>query len=96
MEPADKLSLDVFKNDQESHIIINQELCRECDLKPCLSICPAGLYSISDETGEVLIEYTGCLNAAVVGWPAHPGSWNGTTLGAVLAYSTGMDKKRIL
>jgi ferredoxin like protein len=61
MDPADKISVDIFKNDQESHIIINQALCRECDIKPCLSICPAGLYSISEETGEVLIEYTGCL-----------------------------------
>ena len=61
MEPADKLSLDVFKNDQESHIIIHQEICRECEPKPCLSICPGGLYSVSEETGEVLIEYAGCL-----------------------------------
>ena len=61
MDPGTKLSIDVFKNDQESHIIIKQEVCRGCELKPCLSICPGGLYSVSAETGEVLIEYTGCL-----------------------------------
>ena len=61
MEPADKLSLDFFKNDQESHIIIHQEVCRGCEFKPCISICPGGLYSVSEETGEVLIEYAGCL-----------------------------------
>jgi ferredoxin like protein len=78
MDPADKLSVDIFKNDQESHISINQELCRECDLKPCLSICPAGLYSISDETGEVLIEYTGCLECGScrVGCPSGALEWH--------------------
>jgi len=61
MDPAAKLSVDVFKNDQESHIIIKQEVCRGCELKPCLRICPGGLYSVSEETGEILIEYAGCL-----------------------------------
>jgi ferredoxin like protein len=61
MDPASKLSVDVFKNDQKPHIIVRQEICLHCDLKPCLRICPAGLYSISEETKEILIEYTGCL-----------------------------------
>jgi len=61
MDPASKLSVDIFKNDEEAHIIIRQEICRQCELKPCLRICPAGLYSISEESGEILIEYTGCL-----------------------------------
>ena len=61
MDPASKLSVDIFKNDQESHIVIKQEICRECAIKPCLSICPGGLYSVSEESGEVLIEFTGCL-----------------------------------
>ena len=61
MDPADKLSVDIFRNDQEPHIVIHQEICRHCELKPCLSICPGGLYSMSEEKGEILIEYTGCL-----------------------------------
>jgi ferredoxin like protein len=61
MDPAGKLTLDIFKNDQESHIVIRQEICRRCEMKPCLRICPGGLYSISEETGEILIEFTGCL-----------------------------------
>jgi ferredoxin like protein len=61
MDPGDKLSMDIFKNDQDAHIVIRQEICRHCELKPCLSICPGGLYSVSEETGEILIEYTGCL-----------------------------------
>jgi ferredoxin like protein len=78
MDPATKLSIDVFKNDQESHIIIHQEICKECELKPCLSICPAGLYSISEETGEILIEYTGCLECGScrVACPSGALEWN--------------------
>jgi ferredoxin like protein len=61
MDPAAKLSIDIFKIDQESHIVIRQEICRKCACKPCLRICPGGLYSINKETGELVVEYTGCL-----------------------------------
>jgi ferredoxin like protein len=61
MDPASKLNVDVFKNDRVPHIIVRQEICLQCDPKPCLRICPAGLYSVSEETKEILIEYTGCL-----------------------------------
>ena len=61
MDPASKLALDAFKKDGESHISIRQEICKECSERYCLSICPGGLYSFSDETGELIIEYAGCL-----------------------------------
>jgi ferredoxin like protein len=61
MDPASKLTIDIFKIDQESHIVIHQEICRKCKLKPCLRICPGGLYSMNKETGELVVEYTGCL-----------------------------------
>jgi len=78
MEPADKLSLDAFKTDQKSHIIIHQELCRACEFKPCLSICPGGLYSVSEETGEVRVEYAGCLECGScrVACPHEALEWN--------------------
>ena len=61
MDPADKLIINAIKNDIESHILVNQEKCRGCTRKPCLYICPGGLYTLSEETGEVLIEFNGCL-----------------------------------
>ncbi|MBW2038467.1 MAG: 4Fe-4S dicluster domain-containing protein [Deltaproteobacteria bacterium] len=61
MDPASKLALDAFKNDKESHILIRQEICKSCAEKYCLYVCPGGLYSINEETGELLIEYAGCL-----------------------------------
>lgn len=58
----EKLALDAFKNDKESHIIINHEVCRSrCKVKYCLFVCPGHLYSISEETNEVVVEFAGCL-----------------------------------
>lgn len=61
MDPASKLAVDAFKNDGEPHISIRQEICKGCVERYCLCICPGGLYSVNEETGELLIEYTGCL-----------------------------------
>jgi ferredoxin like protein len=61
MDPAEKLTIDIFKNDQESHIIIRQDICRRCTVKPCLRICPAGLYSLNEERQEIVVEFAGCL-----------------------------------
>lgn len=64
MDPDSKLALDAFKNDEEPHISIRQEICKGCVQKYCLYICPGGLYSINEETGELLNEYTGCLECS--------------------------------
>lgn len=57
---ADKLSLDKFAVDEgEAHIRINNALCKTCDEKTCLFVCPAGLYSEQD--GEIIVEWAGCL-----------------------------------
>jgi ferredoxin like protein len=56
-----KLGLDVFKIHPESHIIIKQEICQTvCQLRYCLHICPAELYTI-DAQGKVQVNYEGCL-----------------------------------
>jgi ferredoxin like protein len=56
-----KLGLNVFKLDTESHITINQEICQaECQIRPCLHVCPANLYTL-DREGKVQVEYEGCL-----------------------------------
>ena len=56
-----KLGLDVFKVDTESHIVINLEICQaKCQIRFCLNICPAGLYTL-DKQDEVQVNYEGCL-----------------------------------
>jgi len=42
-----KLGLDVFKIDTEPHIIIKHEICHtKCQIRFCLNICPAELYTL--------------------------------------------------
>lgn len=62
MKIDEKLAIDAFKNDKESHIIINHDICRaKCTLRPCLFVCPAHLYALNEETNEMTVEYAGCL-----------------------------------
>jgi len=62
MKIEEKLALDAFKTDKESHITITHEICRtRCDRRPCLRVCPAHLYSYNEETKEMAVEYAGCL-----------------------------------
>jgi ferredoxin like protein len=61
MNVETKLGLDVFKIDSEPHILINQEICRSCEEKFCLYVCPGKLYSVNRETGDMEIECSGCL-----------------------------------
>lgn len=57
-----KLGLNAFKLDEESHIRINNEICRrDCREKYCLFVCPAHLYSVNKESGDICVEFEGCL-----------------------------------
>ena len=56
-----KLGTDVFKLDQEPHIVIDQEKCRQsCTMRACLYVCPADLYELDDQ-GDMTVNWEGCL-----------------------------------
>ena len=55
----EKLALNKFDVDKEIHITLKEELCKKCDLKPCLYICPADCFVLKDE--HVTFSYEGCL-----------------------------------
>jgi len=55
----EKLDRVRFRLDREPHIKLNPELCNLCEEKPCLWVCPAGLFTLSE--GEVLFSHEGCL-----------------------------------
>ncbi|PKM78006.1 MAG: hypothetical protein CVU90_04645 [Firmicutes bacterium HGW-Firmicutes-15] len=55
-----KLGLDVFKEDNEFHIKIKEGQAKDVRLKKAILVCPAGLYS-ETENGEVVISVDGCL-----------------------------------
>jgi ferredoxin like protein len=57
-----KLGLNAFKPAEESHIRIHHEICRrECREKYCLFVCPAHLYAVNEETGDLYVDFAGCL-----------------------------------
>ena len=56
-----KLTVLAIKPQAESHIVPDQELCRRCDSRPCIVACPAELWALNEETGEMTIEHAGCL-----------------------------------
>ncbi len=61
MEIEKKIALDAIKNDKESHITLDQERCRQCAEHWCMAVCPGNLYSVNEETKDVVVEYAGCL-----------------------------------
>ncbi|MBI2868260.1 MAG: 4Fe-4S dicluster domain-containing protein [Chloroflexi bacterium] len=61
MNIEDKLFLDRFKVDEESHLKITEggECARRCIEHACLYLCPANVYRLEDET--ITVNYEGCL-----------------------------------
>lgn len=57
----EKIALNAIKNDKESHIRLDQAVCKNCRERFCVYACPGHLYAVSDETGEMVVEYAGCL-----------------------------------
>lgn len=72
----EKLDLVRFKVDRDPHIRLSPELCKTCQTKPCLWVCPAGLFTLSGE--EVLHSYEGCLECGTcrIACPAGAIEWN--------------------
>jgi len=55
-----RLGLDKYEIDAEqSHIRVDPECCRTCLARPCLTVCPAGVYRWVDE--HVTVRYENCL-----------------------------------
>ena len=57
----DKLFLDRFKVEEESHLrILDERKCVEdCQGQPCLYFCPANVYRL--EQDRISVSYEGCL-----------------------------------
>ena len=61
MEVEEKLTINLIRTDENSHIKIDQEKCKICIVQPCLFVCPAKLYKMNEETKEITVEHAGCL-----------------------------------
>ncbi len=91
MDIEAKLGLNVFKIDPEPHILIDHEICQaECQVRYCLHICPAHLYTL-DREGKVQVEYEGCLECGTCLIACSHGalSWQYPTAGFGVQYRFG-------
>lgn len=61
MKVEEKIALNAIRNSTESHIVLNQSICASCGERMCATVCPAHLYSLNEDTGEMVVEYAGCL-----------------------------------
>jgi ferredoxin like protein len=47
--------------DEEAHIRLNNEVCRQCTHRACTFACPARCYQWNEERGRVDFAYEPCL-----------------------------------
>jgi ferredoxin like protein len=57
----ERLALDKYALDENSHITINQEICSQCVDRYCLTVCPAQVYRCEEGEGTVVVNHAGCL-----------------------------------
>ncbi len=64
LDVDDRVGLDTFEFDEEPFITVETDLCLECELKPCLYICPTQVYRWGEDglvyNTEGCIELGGC------------------------------------
>jgi len=74
----DLLGLDKYVIDEEnSHIQIDQTCCLRCELKPCLTVCPAAVYVLAE--GDVVARYENCLECGTCQVACDTGGEGGIT-----------------
>ena len=70
----ERLAVNSFQVDEdESHIVVDQELCRTTGTgKAIIAVCPAGVYTERDH--EIVVDYAACLECGTCLVVAAPGA----------------------
>ena len=50
-----------FQVDELPHIIVNKDICMNCDHHTCVQTCPANCYTYNEPTKLLSIVYENCL-----------------------------------
>jgi ferredoxin like protein len=61
MNIEDLPQLTQFQIDEQSHIVLDKEICKSCDHHACVNSCPANCYTFNEETKRIDIVYETCL-----------------------------------
>jgi ferredoxin like protein len=56
----ERTGLDTYDFGRNDFITVDTEICRTCETKPCLYVCPAKVYKL-DEKGELIYNTEGCM-----------------------------------
>lgn len=56
----DRTGLDSYDFGSNDFIKVDTSICRTCEAKPCLYVCPAKVYK-TDEAGELIYNPEGCM-----------------------------------
>ena len=61
MNINEKLATLKYNKDNESHLTLDNEVCRQCREKYCTCICPANVYEWNDDKQIMTLRYENCL-----------------------------------
>ena len=61
MNINEKLSTLKYNKDTESHLEVNNDICKDCKEKFCIRICPANVYEWIEKENTLAIRYENCL-----------------------------------
>lgn len=61
MTIEERLGLDKYELDEETHIVVDQAVCGVCKTKYCLTVCPAKVYVQEDGDERIVVNHAGCL-----------------------------------
>ncbi len=57
----EKLNTVKITPDTESHLRVEEDVCRNCEKKVCLYVCPAKVYKEKEADGAIIVNYENCL-----------------------------------
>ena len=56
---AERLSGTRFRVHEKAHIVVDGAVCADCAVRVCLTVCPAGLFSLLSD-GSILFNHEQC------------------------------------
>ncbi|MBQ9954254.1 MAG: 4Fe-4S dicluster domain-containing protein [Eggerthellaceae bacterium] len=91
MTIEERLALDKYEVDEESHIALDQAACAQCLHKYCLTVCPAKVYTQSEGQDAISVSHVACLECGtcIVACQGGGLTWNYPTgsMGVVYRYA---------
>lgn len=88
MTIEERLGLDKYELDEETHITVDQKVCAKCAAKYCLTVCPAKVYVQEEGDDRIVVNHAGCLECGTCIAACIPGglTWDIPASGMGISY----------